>query len=237
MATLLTIEGESGGAHPWEFTDCLVGTSNTFELSTSAVHLGTNGYRATYAGTIDAAYGYLDIASATEIYYREYVRISAGFSLGANYQSIPILYLRSTVTNVVYVEIYDSDADKIADRWFVHGTGIANVNTATNFSLNAWHLVEVHWLAGTGANGGAEVKIDGTSIYSDLDHDLTAYAITRIAVGDNGINGCSPVAGGVIDYDDVKALDTGWVGAAAGGHPAMKRFGGVPHAAVNRGVW
>jgi hypothetical protein len=24
---------------------------------------------------------------------------------------------------------------------------------------------------------------------------------------------------------------------AAGGHPAMKRFGGVPHVAVNRGVW
>jgi hypothetical protein len=27
------------------------------------------------------------------------------------------------------------------------------------------------------------------------------------------------------------------VEAAGGGHPAMKRFGGVPHVAVNRGVW
>jgi hypothetical protein len=28
-----------------------------------------------------------------------------------------------------------------------------------------------------------------------------------------------------------------YVVAAGGGHPAMKRFGGVPHVAVNKGVW
>jgi hypothetical protein len=239
---LFLIDGESAGATPWEFTAIVDDGTAAFALDGAAKQNGSYGYSATFDGASRNCYGRKALSDLAEIYVRAYVYIPSTFAMTITYTTVTILDLGDGSTIAINFGFY-CHGSTVPARW-KWKSEVAGINTeatsTTNFSMDAWHRIEIHWVSA--ADGGMEILVDGTSIISDLTgQNTSAIALDNLFVGNSEDGGGHvPAAGAVFYLDDIKASATGWVGAysaAAGGHPAMKRFGGVPHMAVNRGVW
>jgi hypothetical protein len=120
----------------------------------------------------------------------------------------------------------------------VRNISFAEFSAGITVANATWYWIAISWIAGTGAIVKVyqtDKTLVGTITYEGA-HE--ADSLTRLRVG-----ACYAYNAGdiwidslVIDKTDATYPLLGWE-AAGGGHPAMKRFGGVPHAAVNRGVW
>jgi hypothetical protein len=105
----------------------------------------------------------------------------------------------------------------------------------------------VQWPASASGNTVADYDATGESTNHCLISSSSAGSpahLTRAGAGTCSFSHCTiqdmHVATGTWDASDGTNVNTsgneGWTWPA-GGHPAIKRFGGVPFAAVNRGVW
>ena len=139
------------------------------------------------------------------------------------------------------------------ETWNVGGAG-AVVSSVSSIALNNWYHV-----AATYKDGEQKMYIDGTNDGSDTDNVGDVLASTSdVVIGSE--NGLTRDFNGVIDEVRISKTVRGaaWLGfghdnianygatithgawtatSVASGHPAIKRFGGVPFAALNRGVW
>jgi hypothetical protein len=94
-------------------------------------------------------------------------------------------------------------------EWFSRLGGTQFYST-TNFSLNAWHYVEIYYIKGSGT-GGANIYIDGS-----LDASLSSSAQTvpnqasGIYIGPSYM---TATPNGVVYFDDVIGNSTGPIGA------------------------
>lgn len=208
---LFILDGEDAGSAPWEFTVIYKDATNVFALDAAAKNNGSYGYSATFDGTDDICNGTLTFTERTEIYVRAYVYIHSNFSFSAPAECISLRLGDGSVT-LCEVRIRRTTAGAgNPEAWRIIGQDLTTTGTGTNFSIGAWHYIEIHWLAGTGADGGAQVWIDGDSVFSEFDNNLTAYAVDRIQVG-NTASGANPVADSVLYFDDIKG-DTSYIGA------------------------
>jgi hypothetical protein len=162
---------------------------------------------------------------------------------------IPIAYYRVEfiVHSLTLASYADMNILRVVDSGFGSLFAVTIYNDATNnrlcfyrsldapethhtgaiLTLDQKYRVEVKW---DNTNDAWEWKVDGSSQHSGS------------FTGDNSsrniyLGSTSRVNETYIDNFAID--DSGWVGAeaAGGGVGAIKRFGGVPHVAVNRGVW
>lgn len=214
---LLIIDGEDAGSTPWEFDSLTEAGSNTFALDGDAANNGSYGYKATLDGSNADAHGVVAFGSAqSDIYVRTYVYISSGLSVGdGGYNYLSFLYISDSAggegNTCAFFAVRNYGGNEVA-HWYVGGNGASDVSTATNFSVGAWHYVELHYVEDASV-GGIEAWVDGTQIVDDIDQDSSGRSASRIYAG------AGPVGAGVIDdaadfiyIDDLKA-DTSYVGA------------------------
>jgi len=201
---LFLINGEDAGTTPWEFDSITNEGSNVFTLDSDATHRGTNGYSVTFDGTNNDCYAVkaFDV-SQDEVYVRGYVYIDSGFTL-PEYQTTQLLTIRDGSTLLADIRIRrGASGSGVPTQWQIRGQDITSTTSTTNFSLGAWHCIEAHWKAGTGADGGVELWVDGNSAFSEMDNNLTVYSADDITIGTYWE--AVPANGDYLYFDDIKA--------------------------------
>ena len=212
MATLFTkIDGEQDyTTTPFEFDYIGEGGSSTFAPSTSAYYAGTRGYRALWDGSNVNTNGEAIFAGdESEVYLKFRVRISTGYTLPAQYNRVRIASInidRFSAVQAVELFIFAGGSATV-DSWRIAGAGITAANSSTNFSLNAWHEIEMYFNRGVleENDGVAKITIDGDDIFdlSSLDND--ANDADRVVIG--SASGHVPSNGVYIDYDEIEGHD------------------------------
>jgi len=204
------LDAETYGAEtstPHEFTSITTGGSNKYARSTSAANFGLACYKAQFYGSSAIAYGRKDFTAVTDRYYRAYFYLPSGFSGTANRTTnIVSLYDGSDILVGFGIQ---SDGTGAAYRWSVQLYGSAP--SSTNFSLGAWHRVDIHWKAGSGADGGAQVWVDGDSILSLFTLDHSSYAADNLRCGIVS-TAFIPDNGEYAYFDDIKGASS-YIGA------------------------
>ncbi len=211
MADLFDIDGESGGATPWEWTSVTNEGSSTFALDAAAACHGTAGYRATSDGTAtNEAYGRIDFTASAHTYVRGYFKLSSDAVTSAG-AKIFLLSLWVGGTYVFYIAAEGSSVDPYPPyRWYINLDGTIDADTTT-FSLNAWHYIEMHHY-NHAVDGGAEVSVDSTQLTTTLGAG-NERVLTRCHAGAYNRN----LTVGTIDVDSVKGQTTGPIGPVACG--------------------
>ncbi len=228
---LFLIDGEDAGSTPWEFDSVIVGGSNTFALDVAAKNNGTYGYKASFVGSPPDrnSRGIKTLSDPSTIYVRAYVFLSAGFAMGAAYENLQLLALVDGMTDIIVLGVYEHDGGELARWWKISEVGgVGEENDTTNFSLNAWHYLEIKFVAGTGSDGIVECRVDGTVLFGGADTGLSSSALApdTLQVGAQADRGQEPVNGSFIYFDDIKAATDDWVGAysdAGGGIIVLRR--------------
>ena len=209
---LFVINGEDvDDTSPWEWDSIELGIGpNLFALDAAARRAGTYGYKAEGQGGANA-YGKKIFSAQTEMYVRGYFYVAAGFSGTASQQAF-IFRLYDGLDDLISFGI-ETDGSSNAHRW-TYNLGGAGFSS-TNFSLGAWHRVDIHWRAGSGADGGGQIWVDGDNIRDNLNLNHSAYAVDILYAGIYA-PAFIPDVGAYIYIDDIK-VDTSFIGVYAPG--------------------
>ena len=221
MATIFNSDLETeNSAFETEWTTKVEEGANALAISTTAahVHTGTNGAIATFDGTNNECYASKTVADQDEVYLRAYVKFNSAFEADGTYKIIPIIQLKDDTQYLVRLSAR-SQATATTFRWYAqywNGSGNTTVSPAVSASLNEWHLVELHWVAGSGFDGGIEIKVDGDSIGSSFVGTQSAARCDTILVGSTASGSMVPTADSELYFDDFASDDTAWVGGTGG---------------------
>jgi hypothetical protein len=229
---LFVLDAEDAGSTPWQF-DSVV---NVISEQAAAKNNGNAGWRVNFDGVVTTGYGIKAYAfSGGDYYARSYIFLPTGFDIGGNYGLCRLGgQFRYSASPCAFWGVKSAGTGTPAQWYAAIGNNSNIVYAAAAVTLNTWHYVEIH------------LHPHATAAYVDLWVDgVGPVTKSDVAFGDTPSAywaGCTlsdytPSNGQYYYLDDVVGKNT-YIGAyAAGGHPAMKRFGGVPHAAINRGVW
>jgi len=192
--------------------------SNTLAISTTAAHVhgGTNGAIVTFDGTNNGCYAVKTIADNGDVYVRLYVKMAAAFEVTPNYNTVTFLELKDGTQNLASCNFYVQTESQTFRYYVTYWNGSTNTATCNveGVPLGEWILFELHWTAGTGANGGCEVKVNGSSIGSSFAGAQSASLCDTIRVGATAIGSGIPTAGSELYFDDFASDDADWVGAS-----------------------
>lgn len=200
MATVFNINGENGD----DWSSYVGEGDNTFTKTSGSKKTGSYGFAADFAGTDDTAYGTKSHASQTEYWIGFHLYISSGYDIGTYNKQY--MYWPSPFN--VYMGFVSKEA-VTPDRWNFGGSGLSDEEPTTNFSLGAWHWVVIHY-KDAASNGGMTVKVDGTTVYDDMDQDTSGWSSqTSIILGGYVCNSGAPADGDYIYIDNVIMDDAG----------------------------
>ena len=195
--------------------------SNTLAVTTTEaeVYSGSNGAICTFDATNNGVYAIKTVADQDEVYLRFMVKVNSSFEADGTTKIISFVELKDATTFVARVGLR-GQADTTTFRWYVsfeNGAGSTEIKPAGDITLNTWYLVELHWYAGTGANGGCEIKVDGSSLGSEFTGAQSALRVDTIRAGATAIGNMVPTEASEVYWDDFASDDTAWVGAVASG--------------------
>jgi len=214
---LFLIDGEDAGSTPWEFDSITNDGSCTFAIDATAKNNGSYGYKASYDGTNRNCYGVVNLSDPSTIYVRGYVYIPSAFEMGGTYETCVLFYLFDGTTDIIVLSAYCHGTTSMA-RWHkiseVSGVD-EETDSVTNFSTDAWHYLEIKFVAGTGSDGIVECRCDGDTLFGGADTGLSTSALAPEAlyVGNYSERGQEPANGAYMYFDDIKASASDWVGA------------------------
>ena len=203
------LDAEDAGDSPYEFDSLQEEGDNTIAPSADAKSDNTgstNGYKITFDGTNDFAYGVLDFTEEGELFVRMYVLIPTSLEIGTWKELRFLTFLDGGVDrgNVGF----ESQGDVYGATWQMRWGG-ANQQNNTHFTLDAWHYIEFRFHQ-DGATGGGQMYVDGDSIMTDLDQDTSAIAIDSLWIGSVSCSGV-PGAEDYFYIDDIKGA-TSYIG-------------------------
>lgn len=209
---LFILDGEDAGSTPWEFDSVTNEGSNVFSLQAGAKNNGTYGYSIVFDGINNDCYALKAFASAkNEVYVRAYVYIDSTLVIPA-WGVLGLFSIRDGTTILCKAWVRNNTGSAaVPNTWRVGGQDLTTVLSATNYSTDTWHYIELHWKKGSGADGGAQVWVDGDSILNEFDNNLTAYAADDIMIGTQ-FDALPAANGDFLYFDDIKA-DTSYIGA------------------------
>jgi len=205
-----------------DFTGKSTDGSNTVLTQQAEKKSGEDGAETDFDGSSEDAYFYKTLSDLTDDYYRIYFKLNSDYAHAGSYQSTMLFSLWDATTCVLQLSIVnDATAGYQTFKYKMDVNG-ASKTTIYNGSygevtLNTWHYAEIRWVAGTGADGGGQLWVDGASKGSNFTLDQTAYAIDQMRIGNtSGMYGASnnPVAASDVYYDDIK-VDTSPIGASS----------------------
>ena len=208
---ILRYDGEGAGlvagGTPWEWGGLTENNDNTFALAAAAAQHGNYGYRALSAGVSGNATceGYRGFNAVDEAYFRWYMYISPGA-------------IAASLNRIVYLSACNNDRWRFGvvsgavapgefNQWIYNDEALAY--SATNFSMGAWHRIEIRALRGADSDGGTQVWIDGDLVFDQLERTWD-YAMSALYLG--GHTRFAYGVGDYVDYDDIK-VSTSPIGA------------------------
>lgn len=211
----------TGGGNPPNLYDVDMETGDTGQFTTTEVDSG-NGFAAesndppaktgnygltlSLGGTNGNADGYKTIANENDIYIGVHVRYSSNLSLPL-YRTVNLITLLDTNYSEVFtfrLENANNANNGLPDNWRYSGQNLAGNRSTTNLTPDTWHWVVAHWTRGTGPDGGIEVWIDGSRVFSELTTDQTGETLMRVYYGAI-CPGTSPFPSGTLYADDMMA--------------------------------
>ena len=222
MATIFNSDLETEtSAFETEWDSKVEEGSNTLAISTTEahVHTGTNGAIIAFDGTNNGVYALKTVADQDEVYLRIYVKLNSAFNWGGTYDAVSVIELKDDTQYLARLSAR-SGAAADAGSWYLqywNGSGNKTILTGTAVVLNTWVLVELHWYAGTGADGGCEIKIDGVSAGSDFTGAQSAARCDTIRAGASAGGNAVPTFGSELYFDDFASDDAAWVGSTSTG--------------------
>jgi hypothetical protein len=198
--------------------------SNTLTITTTSgeYYRGTQGAEITFDGTSENAYAYVNTGagSSAEFYARFWVKLGSDLSFGGTYQRLGLFYVgedSNYYQSMVRFGVRSQDP-ATTFQWYCcfHVDQTETFWYGDALNRDQWYRVEIHWKAGTGANGGIQVKIDGvtTSLDRMTDNNSANRAnLNQVEVGAWADSGsANPAATKNIWWDDVALDSTGWIG-------------------------
>lgn len=205
MAEIFKVDFETGDLSQFSNTD--VGT-NTSTVDATAAKTGSYGWHMVHGGAdmVDA-FGYVTMSSETEAWFGFHINVLDS-NLSAYGSSSYFTLLNSSFSQILNIKFEDSTGNGIPDRYRIDGSGLTLVRTTTNFSLSTWHWIEVHYKAGTGADGEVQIWIDDSQVKNETGLNLSANTFLRAIAG---FDGTTPTAGDEWYLDNFISDDAGRV--------------------------
>jgi hypothetical protein len=204
------VNAETGDTTQWSST--VVDAGMTFDAHADATNNGSYGFRCLSDGAHNDAKGVKTFTEQTEMYVRGYFYIDPDVSVASGDMNYMFnLYDGGVILATVGVRRSTAGAGPW-EFWRITSDIVGLASIATNFSLGEWHYIEIHFKAGTGANGGWSASVDGDEIFTtDFNDNFSAYAADTVVAG---IYASTPANGDYIYVDDLKG-STSPIGAYA----------------------
>jgi len=184
------------------------GTITAFDAHADALCHGSYGFRIIFDGAGNDAFGSKTIDESTELYCRAYVKFGAAFTGSFGSTAYLIRFTDGGTVKAGFIVTRRTGGAGNCDNWGVFATGAVTAYSTTNFSLNAWHYIELYWKSGE-AGGHVTAWVDGDQIFDDA--DTTDAAIDSVSVGFVQ-GGFAPAATETLYFDDI-LCSTGAIGA------------------------
>jgi hypothetical protein len=181
-------------------------TNGTFTASQTQKYLGSWSYKAvTTNNATQQAFARKNLPAANTYYARCYVYIDST-TAGPNSGYETLLNLRSgtQVGSALYLNYNGSG---VPYRW-CFTVLIPDYYSTTNFSMNAWHCIEILVTIGGGANSIHKCWIDATLVF-DYSNGTQTEQLERVLVGPQGDAGDNST---VLIYFDNAKIDTSYIG-------------------------
>ena len=195
--------------------------SNALAISTTAAHVhgGTNGALTTFDAVNNGCYTYKTVSDNGDVYTRIYIKLNSAFEMNGTYKSLCFIELMDGAQYLARM-MFRSLTEATTFGWYAsyyNGTGNTFASGIGTPPTDEWILVEMHWTAGSGADGGIEIKINGSSVYSDFNGATSALLCDTIKVGASNTASGIPTAASEFYFDDFASDDTDWIGSTSEG--------------------
>jgi len=195
-----------------EFDSTSAPGTTVLEASALAAKHGSYGCRIVGDGASSYCYGNIDFTAQSEVYMRAYCYIKSDCEI-AQFGEVSMLTIHSLGDDRLLQFLMRKGTVGTGNptQWEIQGLNLTTAQDATNFALNTWFYVDMYWKAGTGANGGGQVWVNGDEVFNDLDVDVSAYEADTFRVGmdfDYSLND-----GGEFYIDTIDIDTTGPIGA------------------------
>ena len=169
---LFYVDNESGDNTQYDGVTNV--SPSTFTITTDSKYSGSYGAKVEPDSGSITAYGYVNYASTSEQWERYKIYVPSTFFVGGSFKNVYNIAITDGTNNLLRFG-FGGDGSGNPIRWVYtmsDNTGTPSANSTTNFSTNAWHLIEVHRKV-NGSVGGYEIWVDSTSIYSDFARNVS----------------------------------------------------------------
>jgi len=198
-----------------DFTGKVEGGSDTITVQTSIKNHGSKAAAITWATADTTTYFYKTLSDMTDIYTRIYFYLGASWDIANNWETEELLSFWDGATRVVHVKLGVNDGTphliRITCKVRNPATTIYEASYGS-ISKETWYYFELRWVAGSGADGGAEFWLGGSSMASNYTLDQSSLAIDGLRIGAISDQSEPHSAGAITYVDDVK-VDTSYIGA------------------------
>lgn len=201
---LALMNAETGDTTQFSSVNQALGSYFVAERDAAFTLYGSYGYKAGFFSNADLCYGTTAFTNQSEVYVRAYMYISPNYKVAAAGNSIKILSLVSTSSQeLVSLYLLANGATNSINSWstFIDTAGF--IITPTNFSTGNYHKIELHFKAGSGANGGGQIWVDNTLLASNLTLNLSSFLANTLIVGPS-TTGINSIQGSYLYFDDIK---------------------------------
>jgi len=173
MAEIFASDFETGDLT--DFDSSTTSGDGSVSASTDAKKTGSYGCEFSSASSGDGYLTqYVGGDEASEFWLGFHVYLSSDISI-ANYGSVNLFRLRDDDFGYSYFTAYrEASGDGPPTRWKTW-----DGQSTTNFSTDEWHWVVLHVRWNDSTTGGSELKVDGDTLYTDFNNDMSGKVYLR----------------------------------------------------------
>ena len=215
-ADIAVLDGEDAGTTPWEFTSIVEEAGNGFDLDAAAALHGDYGYKVSFGGSNDAAYGKEPMVSVDPCYIRCYFSFPVAdypFSTEATLKKFRLFRAVDASSNVLF-ELWFR-ANQSAAQIYQIGYGdnttsyAITLPEAVDIPLGMSHFVDVGYKKGLDDSGQVEFRLDGNTFYTKA--ITTSKNSLELRIGSTYAE-ANPANGEYFYLDDLLVSTTGPIG-------------------------
>jgi hypothetical protein len=211
---LALMNAETGDTTQFTSVNQSLGSYFVAEQDAAFTLYGSYGYKVGFFSNAALCYGSTTFANQSEVYIRAYMYIGPNYKVTAAGNSIRVLSLLSTGSQeLVSLYLLANGATNSINAWSTFIDTIGFTTSTTNFTTGNYHKIELHFKAGTGANGGGQIWVDDALLASNLTLNLSSFLANTILVGPS-TTGINSIQGSYLYFDDIK-VDSFPTGAPA----------------------
>jgi hypothetical protein len=186
---------------------------NILTAEAAAKNNGTYGFKHDFNGNASRCEGFINFTEVDAGYFRFYLFVPTGFQCATNYENCGVIGLWDATQEICALNIR-STGSTTPSRWYWEVVGgSSDAGGDATFHLDTWMRIEIHWVAGTGANGIVNITVDGTALTDQTNLARSSDRADNIRIGCNQYYAV-PLDGGYFYTDDIKG-DSSAIGAYA----------------------